>query len=395
VKSPKRILILVGSMGAGGTEKQVLEILRRLDRTLFLPHLYLIYRQGEWLARIPEDVPVAAYWNDERSRGRYFPGRILLSQARDVRRWMARWQIDLLYDRNSQMTLTAYLAGRPRTVARVSVAAGDPQREFLAAHRTYRTFKYWLLHRAYRNADRVFAVCEEVRRDLIRFYRLPEEKVETHYNVFDAAELRAQSQQASPRQNRDGFQIVSVGRLQSEKGHQVLLQAVAWLLEQAPALPVRVWLLGTGPAERELRQYVQQRQLEPYVEFLGFQPNPLPWVREADLFCLPSWYEGMPNALVEAMLLGTPIVATDCPGGVREVLDGGRWGILVPPGDSTALARAIAEVRANLPQAKQRAEQAQSWAEARFDAAATMQRLQEAFLRAIYTRQATSNVARS
>jgi predicted Zn-dependent protease len=59
------------------------------------------------------------------------------------------------------------------------------------------------------------------------------------------------------------------------------------------------------------------------------------------------------------------------------------------------LARAIAEVRANLPQAKQRAEQAQSWAEARFDAAATMQRLQEAFLRAIYTRQATSNVARS
>ena len=74
------------------------------------------------------------------------------------------------------------------------------------------------------------------------------------------------------------------------------------------------------------------------VDLVGFQANPYPFIARASLFALSSAWEGSPNALTEAMALGTPVVSTDCPSGPRELLDGGRFGPLVPVGDHQALA---------------------------------------------------------
>lgn len=375
----KRVCVLLGSLAIGGAEKQVVEILRRLDRTRFLPHLYLIYGQGELLSEVPPDVPIVSYWSQHRPPRLYFPGRVLWHQARHLRKMLRLWRIDILYDRTSQMSLTSYLAGRPHRMVRVSVAAGDPVRQFQKAHQRFGRLKYWVLRRAYRDADQVIAVSEAVRQELIRFFGLAPEQVETHDNLFDLAQIQRLSGAHDVPRQTGMIHVVSVGRLESEKGHHVLIQAMDRLVHSPEPLPVRLWLIGRGPEESHLRRLVESRRLQHVVEFLGFQSNPFPWVRCADVFCLPSLYEGMPNALVEAMLLGTPVVASDCPGGVRELLADGRWGQLAVPGDPQSLADQLAWVLRHLTEARQRAENARRWVSARFDAPVVMDRLQRLF----------------
>jgi glycosyltransferase involved in cell wall biosynthesis len=91
----------------------------------------------------------------------------------------------------------------------------------------------------------------------------------------------------------------------------------------------------------DLRRAIVARGLESSVELMGFVANPFECYRSADLVCLPSHSEGLPNVLIEALACRTPVVSTDCPSGPREILDGGRFGRLVPVGDVLAMADAI------------------------------------------------------
>jgi len=100
-------------------------------------------------------------------------------------------------------------------------------------------------------------------------------------------------------------------------------------------------ILGEGPLEGQLKQQAAALGVTDAVSFAGFQTNPWPYVKHADLFVLSSRYEGLPNALLEALALGVPVVATDCPGGVREIQESAGQISLVPPESPSALADAM------------------------------------------------------
>ena len=99
-------------------------------------------------------------------------------------------------------------------------------------------------------------------------------------------------------------------------------------------------LLGEGPIRPKLVSMVWDLGLAGRVHFSGFQDTPLPWIREA-LLVLPSRHEGLGNVLIEALACGTQIVATNCPGGSAEILEGGKYGQLVPVDNPAALAQAL------------------------------------------------------
>ncbi|MDA1055981.1 MAG: glycosyltransferase [Planctomycetota bacterium] len=341
---------MLGSLGAGGAEHQVLRILKHLNRERFAPMLYVVNREGELLDQIPMDVAVFAFWDGRNYPRLNFPGRILLSQARDLARVIDREEIDLVYDRASQMTLTASLAMKRKAIPRVSVAVGDPSRDFALLHSRFAFAKRRLLRRAYQSADRVVAVSEGVRGGLIDFFALHPSQVVTCPNLFDIDQLDEATKEAFDKYRDDRFEIVSVGRLSQEKGHLHLLQAVKRLVHTERLTQVRLWLVGNGPMEQALRGFAKEHELEEHVCFAGFQANPLPFVKHAQLFCLPSLYEGMPNALIEAMVCGTPVIASDCPSGPREILGAdGNLGGLVPVADADALADAIRDTIADYP----------------------------------------------
>jgi glycosyltransferase involved in cell wall biosynthesis len=138
--------------------------------------------------------------------------------------------------------------------------------------------------------------------------------------------------------------LAAVGRLVPQKGFDILLRAFAIAARQAPD-----WCLviaGDGPQRDALRALAASLGLAERVQFRGVV-DAAGLMRSSDAFVLASRYEGFPNALVEAMAAGVPVVATDCPSGPREITDGGRLGLLVPLGDEPALASAIARIMAD------------------------------------------------
>jgi len=139
--------------------------------------------------------------------------------------------------------------------------------------------------------------------------------------------------------------LLAVGRLSAEKDHATLLRA----LGDPRLASSRLVVVGDGPERQRLEGLAAGLGLDGRVAFTGALADPLPAMARAALLVNPSCYEGFGNVLVEALACGTPVVATDCPFGPREILAGGRWGTLVPVGDPTALATGIAAALAALP----------------------------------------------
>jgi glycosyltransferase involved in cell wall biosynthesis len=343
----RRILFLIGSMIGGGSERQLLEILRRIDRSSFQPLLYTVYREGELLPHVPADVPVHAYWDRHTFPRWNFPGRILQQQCHDMADLFAREKVDVVCDRNFNVTLLAAGACRRWPTPRVSIVSADPAWDLRANANRFFHLKRLLLARAYRTADRVVAVSEGVLAGVRDFYRLPQDSLVTIPNLIGLAEIEHRAAEFDPPMEPERFHVVTAGRLQPQKGHTYLLQAMSELVHRRGQRQLVLWILGQGPLERELRDQVTKEELDDFVRFTGYQPNPLPYVRQAQLFCLPSLYEGLPNALAEAMALRTPVLAADCPSGPRELLGDGEFGRLVPPAEPHALAEAVEDAIRN------------------------------------------------
>ena len=198
-----------------------------------------------------------------------------------------------------------------------------------------------LVRWAYRRADAVVAVSEGVRADLqslagpavaidvIRNPVLPHDLHDELAQPPDHAWLLDASLEV----------VLSVCRLSVEKDLPTLVRAFAQVRAQRPA--ARLLVAGEGPDRPRIEALVAELGLTTVVCLPGRTGQPLRWMHRARVFVLASTFEGFGNVLVEALACGTPVVSTDCPVGPRELLEGGRFGRLVPVGDAAAMAGAI------------------------------------------------------
>lgn len=373
-----RVLFVIGTMSGGGAERQVVEILRLIDRTRFEPLLCLATRSGELLDQVPPDVPIFAFqdstaeswWRRLARRCKLSPLLRYVHLARVLR----RERIDIVYDRTCRATLDAAGATWIRPTPRVSCCVAQPELEFGADWRG--AFRRRFARAAYRRASLVVANSDGLRERVIEYYGLPPEHVVTVGNLIDLEDLDRRANDTSVDIPAVPFLLVTAGRLHPEKGFRYLLEAIDLLVHDRQCSLLLV-ILGTGPQEAELREFIQSRKLQNHVRLGGFVANALPWFRRANLFVLSSLNEGLPNSLLEAVACGTPAVSTDCLNGPREILEQGKLGELVPPGDSMALANAIQSAMDHYPDWQQRAIMARESVRHRYDARAGILQLQE------------------
>jgi glycosyltransferase involved in cell wall biosynthesis len=384
---PIRLLFVIGSLGGGGAERCTIDLLNGLDRAKFAPELYLSYRKGELLADVPADVPVHAFVDGpvEQTLWARAAGKLrLLHEARmlDLYRLFRRRKFDLVFAWGLKHAYETAAPCRAFGIPRIAYCVQDPAAELRDDFPHPTPWRWRVARWAYRSGSVLYANAADLCRRMEQFYRLPDGSVRLLLNLRDFDRLERLAQETPAEWPATGTRIVCVGRMEPPKGHSVLLDAVAELVQRRQR-DVQLAIVGQGLLEPQLRQQAERLGIADRILWAGFQSNPFPFFKAADVFVLPSLREGLPNVLIEALALGTPSVAADCPTGPREILEDGRWGTLFPVGDSHALAAALDQVLEHLPQERDRAQSAMLEMRARFGLEAGVRRLEREFLELI------------
>lgn len=307
------------SFDPGGTERQMTELIRRLDDSRYRVHAVCFRRKGRWLSRVEER---AASVVDFPIRGFSRPST-LVALARFAS-WCRREQIAVL----QTCDFYANVFGLPGArLAGVPVRIGS--RRELNPDKSDRQIT--LQRRAYGCATHVVANSPAAR-EILQAEGVSSPQVALIPNGIDLAA------HSSERRTGPIRTVVTVANLRPEKNHETLIAAAAIVARAHP--DVRYRIVGDGSRRAELEALARARGVDRIVEFLGHRDDIPDLLAAADLFVLPSRSEAFPNGAIEAMAAGLPVVASDV-GGLRDLIAHGRTGLLVPPADPEALAAAI------------------------------------------------------
>lgn len=259
-----------------------------------------------------------------------------LSRSWRLRKLLRRWRAEVLFARLGLCPLIAVLA---------SLGASADWRTIISYHNPFDPntsrgvrLTWWSVFALSRFSSATFGVSNDIRDELVRYGALPE-RCRVIYNPIDLKWVNESDLAPLPSMLPENRRyILSVGRLVTQKGFHDLIEAFKLV---APQVDVDLVIAGEGPLELALRSAVSAAGLSDRVHFTGYVENPFPMYRNAALFVLASHWEGFGNVIVEALSCGAPVVCTDCPGGPKDILDNGRFGVLVPVHDPVMLSSAI------------------------------------------------------
>ncbi|MDR3538824.1 MAG: glycosyltransferase [Acetobacteraceae bacterium] len=331
---PATIAIYMHDLSGGGVERQSLALATELQMLGFDITMVLHQMRGELREQLSPHLRTVDLASSR--------------TIRDIPRlagFLSREKPDVLLanvDHNNVAALLAKAMAASRT--KVVICQHNP---ISADFYQGLSWTYRGIPAAYRAASpliaRAVGVSRGITRELEAIAHLPAAKLVTINNPVIGPDFAFRSGEPVSHpwlEERAAPVFVCAGRLVPQKDHQNLLHALALHRQHAQS---RLLLLGTGPLRESLEALAAELGIADAVMFLGFQDNPLPWFRRADAFVLSSRSEGFGNVLVESLWCGTPVIATDCPHGPSEILDGGRFGVLVPPNNPAALAAAMDE----------------------------------------------------
>ncbi len=217
-------------------------------------------------------------------------------------------------------------------------------------HGLKKKLRYLAVKGMYRYAQAVITVSDGIAADVADVANIGPELITTIYNPVFTSDLALRASQSvdHPWLNSTGCPVIlAAGRLAAQKDFITLVRAFAMVRERTDA---RLIILGEGKQRGKIQAAALAANVTDHVDMPGYVDNPLAWMAKASIFCLSSAWEGLPGVLIEAMSTGCPVVSTDCPSGPAEILENGRYGLLVPPGDFKAMADALVYTLESPPQ---------------------------------------------
>lgn len=330
----RKIALYAPSLRGGGVERNMVNLSRGLVEKGYPVDLVLNWAEGPFLKELDSRVNLVDLASS----------RTLFSIPQ-LARYLRKARPAVLLSAMDHANFAAILARN---------MAATPCRVVVSVHTLWSTGAFtekWLDRNAslvgrylYPRTDGIITVSQAVATDLVRAARLDPDSVTAIPNPVvlpDVSEIATSVPDHPFLKEGHGPVVVAVGRLSAEKGFDVLIQAHALLLEQGKKF--HLLILGEGRERPSLESLVEELGTGQFVDMPGFVDAPAGYIARATVLVMPSRVEGFGNALVEAMACGVPVVATDHAGGPSEILDGGRYGPLVPQEDPAALAEAVTD----------------------------------------------------
>lgn len=329
-----RIAVFVATSGHSGVDRTMQHLIPALARRGYQVDLLKVRKHGPELSEVPENVHII----DLGTKHVYSALPKLVSYL--CRQRPAAMLSDK--DRVNRTALLARILAGTRT--RLVFSSGTTISIDLASRGA---FERWLqktsMGRLYPLADNVIVTSAGVADDMSAYTGLPRQKI----NVVPCPVVPGRLfTDPLPKPAHPWFQdqqipvILGVGELGYRKDFTTMLRAFARLRARRPC---RLVILGKGKQKEELKALADQLNVAADFDLPGFQKDPYTFMAHASIFAFTSRWEGLGFVLIEALAVGTPVVSTDCPSGPREILAGGKYGPLVPVGDSEQLARAMEE----------------------------------------------------
>lgn len=326
-----KVLHLITRLPVGGAEKVLVDVVRRLDPARYESLVCCIQAKGELAAELEKSgVRVLCL---DRMQSKRFDWRAV----RDLTRLLRTERVALLHSHLYHANLYGRIAA---LLARVPAVA--------TVHNVYTRSKLHrrLLNRLLAQATaRVIAVSDEIRADLIAQDRIDRRKVVVIHNGIDVRRVESTLTHEQARERlgigENELALGCVARLEQQKGHRFLLEACAALKQDAALGPrLRLLVVGDGRLRGDLETQARALGLASSASFLGTRQDVPDILRALDIYVMPSLWEGLSIAMLEAMAAGLPIVISDV-SGAAQALGDNEHGVRVPPGDAAALADAL------------------------------------------------------
>ncbi|MBN1916387.1 MAG: glycosyltransferase [Verrucomicrobia bacterium] len=369
-----RILHVINSFDIGGNERFLVELLRRLDRAEFVQEVCVPDRGRDYtfdLKQICESLGVPIHVVEAR-------GNLDRAVGRRLRALMAAGAYDIVH---THLVFSQYWGRRAASAAGIGRIISSEQNAY--RFKVWPPFR-WIEQRLTRSTECVVACSEHVRQHLVRRVGLPREKIALVYNGVDT-EAFAPTEADDPvraavREEMNvgpGEKLIgTVGHLNRQKGHDVLIAALADVVRREPT--ARLAIAGRGPLRRRLEALAAQHGVAGKVIFAGLVGDVARFLKGLDVFAFPSRWEGFGIALIEAMATGLPVVASRT-GGIKEIVEDWVSGLLVPIGDRVALSEALLSVVCDTDRAHRLAQEGLARVRRQFSLARTVEQMSDIY----------------
>lgn len=354
-----------------GAEEHILSLIRQLDRRCFNVYLACPAALAQALQPdLPSDVTVLKVYVERPTQ---------VGAASRLATFLRCHHIDIVHSHQFRASLVASplakLCGVPVTIETPHVR--ELWRRGWKSH-------FVVDRLAGRFVDYYIAVSESNARYLTKVKGLPEKKVRVIHNGIDLSQFNPAHVAPQIMRQALGLDphdrvVLLMGRLEPQKGHMVLLEALAHVRHYFPRL--RLICAGEGSLRNELQQRTEALGLSDAVRFVGYQSNVRDWLALADFSVLPSFYEGLPLAAIESLAAGRTMIATAVDG-TPEVVVNEQTGLIVPPGDPNALAAAITRLLREPALRHRLAEAGREFVLERFSCERQIQKTQDLYIRA-------------
>lgn len=351
-------------MTKDGAESQLLKTLDRLPPEQYEAYVVLSRAEGERVAELAEIScvkDIATFGSGGRrmkllEKAFALAGIVNAVKPNIVHSWL--WYSNFLCGLSRKLGLW-------RKIPFIASQRGD-------YHARYGKFRLWLTEKLiYNTADTLLTNSAQIRQHLRGQY--PDKNIVSIPNLLELPTEEWSQQCGDDTQEK---LIVSVGRFAPEKGHRYLIEALNLLNQQNVAW--RCTFLGEGELEAELRALVAEYGLSEQIAFPGFCEDVFSVLFTADVFVLSSLHESSPNALIEAMGIGMPCIASDV-GGIVDLIEAEKNGVRVPPQDSEALATALHRMLTDSDFASTLGRNARATIQMKFNSAESLRKLEEIY----------------